>query len=129
MANQEISRRSFIKGVVAGSVAAGLEALTTGQVFAETPASEASIVEQAAAAAAITAFKAPGACSEREDTCGISDRSAYEVADGGKGYMGEINLKKYRTFMQSKETEEKYAEIMANLQANNASSGPAISGI
>ena len=129
MANQEISRRSFIKGVVAGGVAAGLGALTTGQVFAETPASEASVVEQAAAAAATVAFNSPGACSEREDTCGILDRSPYEVSDGGKGYMGVAKPEKYRVFKQSKETEEKYAQIMADLQANNTGSGPAISGI
>jgi len=129
MANQEISRRSFIKGIAASGVVAGVSALTAGQVFAETAASDASVVDQAAAAAATAAFNAPGACSEREDTCGIKDRTPYEVSDGGKGYMGEAKPSKYITFKQSKETEEKYAKIMADLQANNAGSGPAISGI
>ena len=129
MANQEISRRSFVKGVIAGGAAAGLGVLTAGQAFAETPASEASDVEKAVTATAISVFNSPGACSEREDTCGIADRSAYEVSDGGKGYMGEAKPEKYRAFMQSKETEEKYAEIMAELQAGNTGSGPAISGI
>ena len=126
MTNQEISRRTFIKGAVAGGMAAGLGALTTGLVFAETSTSD---VEQAAAAAATAAFNAPGACSERADTCGIPDRSPYEVSDGGKGYMGVAKPEKYRTFMQSKATEEKYAQIMADLQAGNDGSGPAISGI
>lgn len=135
MNEKQMTRRDFLKGIAAGG--AGLA--TIGIAMALDPQKKSSdsgkpeasgtSEQEAVAAAEAAANAANGNLSEREDTCGIADRTPYTAGATDSGYMGEAKPEKYITFMQSEKTEAKYAEIMKKLSSGSDSAGPAISGI
>lgn len=127
MANEKnISRKEFLKGLAAtGLAAAGCGSLAI-SAAADSEPTDAELAVKAAAAAKA---EAAGVLSEREDVCGIADRSAYKAGAADTTYLGEAKPSKYITFKQSAETESKYADIMKELAANKGTAGPAISGI